>query len=98
MPDAHGNKLPEPDTLPDGDEPIIAWATIIREKTDDGLIVVEKDYLGARIAVNLRSIRSGTIYDTISKQYHHRQIIYKIDPATDWIPTELLEFELGDHL
>lgn len=97
MPDAKGNSLPDPEKLPEGDYAIIAWATIIKEESEDKIIKVIPEHVGSRIAVNLRTIRIGTMYDKITKQYHRREIIYKVDPETDWIPTELLEFEPGDH-
>jgi len=98
MPDAKGNSLPDPEKLPDGDYAIIAWATVVKAESDDHMIKVLSEYVGARIAVNLRTITIGTMYDKVSKQYHRREIIYKVDPETDWIPTELLEFELGDYV
>lgn len=96
MPDAKGNSLPNPEKLPAGEEAVIAWATIVKAESDDHMIKVVPEHVGGRIAVNLRSIRFGTMYDKDTKQYHRREIIYKVDPINEWIPTELLEFEPGD--
>ncbi len=97
MPDAKGNSLPDPEKLPEGSDPIIAWATIVQSESEDHAVQVVPEYVGTRIAVNLRSTCTGTMYNKETKQYHRREIIYKIDPETDWIPTELLEFDPGDY-
>lgn len=93
--DATGKKLPDPETFPEGEEPIICWAIIIKNKTDDGMVEVSEGYKGARIAVNLRSVRFAMLYNKEKKLQHGRLIIYKINEPDEFIPLELLDVELN---
>ena len=84
--------LPDPDTLGEGEEPVIAWATIKKLQTEDGLVVIDKQYLNERIAVDLKTRKTGILKNTEKNLHHQREIIYKLDGG-GWIPTELLEFD-----
>jgi hypothetical protein len=94
MADALGRQLPDPDELPEGEEPVVCWATIIKEKSEDDMIEVDPQYLHTRIAVNLRSTTYASLYNTEKKKYHAREIIYKVYEPDHFIPTELLDIEL----
>lgn len=90
--DAKGRRLPDPETdLPPGEDPIIAWATIVKEKTDDGMFTVNQGCVGARFAVNLRTLTRGAFFNKLTKQYHMREIIWQIDGGL--IPTELVAID-----
>jgi hypothetical protein len=90
--DAKGYVLPDPESLPEGEDPIIAWATLVKEKTEDGMFVVNPGQMGARVAVDLRTTTRGAFFNKQTKQYHMREIIFKIDGG-GLIPTELLAIE-----
>lgn len=85
-------QLPDPDTLGEGPEPIIAWATIVKLKTEDGLIAIDEKFLKERIAVDLKTRKTGILFNKEKKLHHQREVIYKLNNE-GWIPTELLEFD-----
>lgn len=93
--DAKGKQLPDPDSLePVSEDPVIAWATIIKSKTEDEMFEVDEKYRDTRIAVNLRTTTYGMLYNNKHKKYHRREIIFKVDSPDEWIPTELLDIDI----
>lgn len=95
MPDAKGKTLPDPESeLPVGEESVIAWATIIKDKTEDGMHITDPTKIGGRIAVNLRTTRMGYFLNKKEKKYHAREIIFLVETPDEWVPTELLDISL----
>lgn len=84
--------LPDPDSLGEGPEPVIAWATVMKLQTEDGLITIDNKFLNNRIAVDLKTRKTGIMFHREKKLHHQREIIYKLNDE-GWIPTELLEFD-----
>jgi len=94
MPDVSGKKLPDPDDLPINDEPVVAWATVVKDKTDDGMHLTDPKFVGARLAINLRTTRYQPFYNTVEKKYHSREVVDALPPLNGWIPVEILKVDL----
>jgi len=94
MPDAKGRELPNPDTLPAGNDPIVAWATVIKQKSEDGLITVAQEYMGSRIAIDLRTYKYAVVYNKEVKRQHMREIVYKVGSEDEWLPIEILDIDI----
>jgi len=93
--DGKGTALPDTDLFSvENEEPMIGWARIFCEKTEDGMFSVDPKFVGSRVAVNLRTMATGVLYNVKTKQHHARPIVYKIEAPDEWIPLELLEIEL----
>ena len=92
--DAMGRALPDPETLPQGTDPVIAWAVIIKSQTEDGLVSVKPEYVNARIPVDLRTTKFSILYNTSVKKYHGREIIFKANVEGEWLPTEILDIDI----
>lgn len=89
--------LPNVDDLPPGDEPIIVWGTIIKDKTADGLVSLsDPKFLHQRVAVNARTrTRAGikTLLPNEKIVVINREIIFKVDDPDAWLPIELISFD-----
>lgn len=94
MADAKGHPFPDPDTeLPPGEEPVIVWGTVIKDKTEDDMFEVDPKYVQARLCFNLRTVRFAGFYNKKHKKYHGREVIDSVDPIEATIPTEILDIE-----
>ncbi len=87
--------LPKVDDLPFGDEPIIVWGTIVKEKTDDGLVGIKPGLLKQRIAFNARTRATHSLKTIVDGKVMLSvlEIICKADSPTEWLPIELLSFD-----
>lgn len=70
----------------------LAWAEIVKTKTDDGMFEVDAKFLNSRFQVILESRRQGVIYNVEHRKHTSRQVINKVEGG--WLPVELLRIEV----
>jgi hypothetical protein len=74
-------------------------AVLVKRQTDDGLIGVKSTTpLGKVYLVDLESVSTETLYNTILRKRHVKEIIMVLDGDDGylpiaWMPTELLRIE-----
>lgn len=69
---------------------LIVLATVIKLKSDDGLIEMWGDRLGKVYKVETNSRRMSTCYNLDKHITHEKEMIATV-PFEGWLPTELLE-------
>jgi len=73
----------------------IVTATLIKGKTDDGLVECFDDVLlGKKYQVDADSIRMEEGYNYIKNKEWRREVVNDVEENGAWLPTEILDIEL----